>query len=97
MSSVAAGMFVKTLWEGEHWHLKLILEFFFMHALRSFTEHVIVDGNDLLLSCTCSFLRLLQCKVVLLHSIGGPYRGIEKKEIFIQCVPGIIEILRSGI
>lgn len=68
-----------------------------MHALRSFTEHVIVDGNDLLLSCTCSFLRLLQCKVVLLHSIGGPYRGIEKKEIFIQCVPGIIEILRSGI
>lgn len=43
----------------------------------------IVDGNDLLLSYTCSFMRLLECEVMLLHSIGGPYRGIEKSEIFI--------------
>lgn len=57
-----------------------------MHALMSFAERVIVDGNDLLLSCTCSFVRLLQCKVMLLHSIGGSSRGIEKSEIFIQCV-----------
>lgn len=52
----------------------------------SFTEHVLVDGNDLLLSCTCSFMRLLEWKVVLLHSIDVPYRDIEKNEIFIQCV-----------
>lgn len=57
-----------------------------MQALRSFTEHVIVDGNDLLLSYTYSFMRLLECKVVLLHSIGGPHRDIEKNEIFIPCV-----------
>lgn len=57
-----------------------------MHAVMSFAKHVIVDGNDLLLFYTCSFLRLLECKVVLLHSIDVPYRGIEKSEIFIQCV-----------
>lgn len=55
-----------------------------MHAVLSFTEHVTVDGNDLLLSYTCSFIRLLECEVV--YSIDVPYRGIEKSEIFIQYV-----------
>lgn len=53
-----------------------------MPALKSFTERVIVGGNDLLLSYTCSFLRLLECKVVLLHNIGGQYRGIKKNDFF---------------
>lgn len=68
-----------------------------MHALGSFAEHVIVDGNDLLLSYTCSFMKLLECKIMLLHSIGGPYRGIEKSDFFIQCVLWIPEILGSCI
>lgn len=47
-----------------------------MHALMSFAEHVIVDGNDLLLSYACSFMGLLECEVLQEHSIGAPYRGI---------------------
>lgn len=47
-----------------------------MHALMSFAEHVIVDGNDLLLSYACSFMGLLECEVLQERSIGAPYRGI---------------------